>query len=65
MDSVQVEALSGLIHAETPAQLRLCHAQSRAGHHLQPTRQKLLELLARMEARSVHDDFSFDIIISK
>jgi tRNA U34 5-carboxymethylaminomethyl modifying GTPase MnmE/TrmE len=51
MNAVEVEALGDLLHAETDAQLQLCHAQARIGEYLWPTRERLIKLLARMEAR--------------
>ncbi|KAL3103416.1 hypothetical protein niasHS_002602 [Heterodera schachtii] len=58
MDAAQVEALSDLLGAETRAQLRLSHAQAKVGAYLGPIRQKLVELMAKMEARV---DFAEDI----
>lgn len=58
LDAAQVEALGDLLHAETDVQLRLCHAQARIGEYLRPTRERLVKLMARMEARI---DFAEDI----
>jgi len=51
MDITQIEALGDLLQSETDAQLRLCHAQTTIGEYLRPTMEKLIKLLARMEAR--------------
>jgi tRNA modification GTPase len=39
-----------LLHAETPAQLRLAHKQNESAKRLDPIRDRLIQLVARIEA---------------
>lgn len=58
LNITQVEALSDLINAETPSQLRLAHNQKQAGKYLQPLRERIIQLLVQIEATI---DFAEDI----
>lgn len=58
MNAAEVEALGDLINAQSEAQLRLSHAQSKVGEYLHPLRERLVKFRAKMEARI---DFAEDL----